>query len=61
MIPFFNNHSPVSKYMIEIIDYVLKTKMLLPGKFSLQVRSSSFVNPIPGRRKNKAADLEKET
>ena len=30
MIPFFYAHSPLSKYFVECIDYILKTEVLLP-------------------------------
>ncbi|XP_053388342.1 uncharacterized protein LOC128551493 [Mercenaria mercenaria] len=59
-IPFFFNHSPLSKYMVECIDFILKTEVLLPAKLSLQVRVASFVNPKGRQGKNKAADLQKE-
>ncbi|KAL4230439.1 hypothetical protein ACF0H5_010821 [Mactra antiquata] len=60
MIPFFFKHSRLSKYMTECIDYILKTEIILPLKYALQVRVASFVNPKGISRKNKAADLQKE-
>ena len=60
MVPFFYNHSALSKYMVECIDYVLKTEILLPVKLSLQVRVASFVNPKGKIGKNKASDMQKE-
>jgi hypothetical protein len=60
MIPLFYHHSPLSKYMVECIDYILKTELLLPPKIAIQVRVSSFVNPKGKKGKNKAADMQKE-
>ncbi|KAH3815948.1 hypothetical protein DPMN_144487 [Dreissena polymorpha] len=58
--PFFFNHSSMSKYLVECIDYVLKTEIIMPPKLGMQVRTASFVNLKGRQAKNKAADMEKE-
>ncbi|KAH3718367.1 hypothetical protein DPMN_061170 [Dreissena polymorpha] len=60
MIPFFYNHSPLSKYMVECLDYILKTEVMLPPKLAIQVRAAACVNPKGAKAKNKAADMQKE-
>ncbi|XP_033738894.1 uncharacterized protein LOC117326312 isoform X2 [Pecten maximus] len=60
MIPFFFSHSVLSKYMTELIDYIMKTEHTLSPQLALKVRAASFVNPFGGVGCNKAADLEKE-
>ena len=60
MIPFFYNHSPLSKYLVECLDYILKTEVLLPPKLAINIRCASFVNPKGAKSKNKPADMAKE-
>ncbi|XP_033730205.1 uncharacterized protein LOC117320216 isoform X1 [Pecten maximus] len=60
MIPFFFSHSVLSKYMTELIDYIMNTEHTLSPQLALKVRAASFVNPFGGVGCNKAADLEKE-
>lgn len=60
MMPYFYAHSSMSKYFVECVDYILKTEILLPPQLSLEVRTSSFVNPRGGKGNNKASDLQKE-
>ncbi|XP_052216225.1 uncharacterized protein LOC127868952 [Dreissena polymorpha] len=60
MVPFFYSHSVLSKYMVECIDYILKTEHTLSPYMSLKVRAATFVNPKGRKGKNKAADMQKE-
>ncbi|KAH3814221.1 hypothetical protein DPMN_142715 [Dreissena polymorpha] len=60
MIPFFYNHSPLSNYMVECLDYTLKTEVMLPPKLAIQVRAAACVNPKGAKAKKKAADMQKE-
>ena len=60
LIPFFYSHSALSKYMVECVDYILKTEVILSPQLSLRVRAGSFVNTKGGRGNNKAADMVKE-
>ena len=60
MIPFFYSHSCLSKYMVECIDYILKTELVLSPQCGMRVRAGSFVNSHGGRGNNKATDLQKE-
>ncbi|XP_061179502.1 uncharacterized protein LOC133188137 [Saccostrea echinata] len=60
MMPYFYDHSNLSKCLVECIDYILKTEILLSPKLSLEVRTSSFVNPKGGIGNNKPSDMQKE-
>jgi len=60
LIPFFYNHSPLSKYMVECIDYILKTEILLSPIRSIQVQTSALVNPKGRKGHNKPMDMQKE-
>ena len=60
IIPYFYSHSPLSKYLVECIDYILKTEVMLSQHKSLLVRCASFVNMRGGAGKNVASDMEKE-
>lgn len=60
MIPYFYAHSPLSKYLVECIDYILKTEVLLSQQMSFNVRCASFINMSGGEGKNVASDMEKE-
>ncbi|XP_033729394.1 uncharacterized protein LOC117318526 [Pecten maximus] len=60
MIPFFYSHSVLSKYLVECIDYVMKTEVVLSPEFGMRVRAGSFVNCHGGVGKNKATDMQNE-
>ena len=60
MMPYFYAHSNLSKYLVECIDYILKTEILLSPRLSLEVRTGSFVNPKGGIGNNKPSDMQKE-
>lgn len=60
MIPFFYSHSPLSKYLVECVDYILKTEHTLSPYMACKVRAASCVNMKGKSGKNKAADLHKE-
>lgn len=60
MLPFFYSHSTRSKYFIEIVDFILKTEVLLPPALALRCRLGSFVNPHGGAGNNKPADMQQE-
>ncbi|XP_050405899.1 uncharacterized protein LOC126821499 [Patella vulgata] len=60
MIPFFYSHSTLSKYLVECLDFILKTEVLLSPRLSLRVRAGSYINRKGQKGKNKPADMEKE-
>ena len=60
MIPLFFQHSELSKYMAECIDYIQKTEVLLSPRMAIKVRAASFVNKSGQLGRNKPADIEKE-
>ena len=60
MIPFFFSHSPLSKYMIENIQFIAQTEFLLSPLQKLRVLEGAFVNHYGGKGKNVEADLAQE-
>ena len=60
MLPFFFCHSSLTKYGIEIIDFITKTEAALNPKLAMRVRLGSFINSEGGPGKNKAADMQQE-
>ena len=60
MIPYFYAHSRLSKYLVECMDYIIKTEKLLPPATALQIQTSSLVNPRGGRGSNRPMDQLKE-
>ncbi|KAK3106929.1 hypothetical protein FSP39_003265 [Pinctada imbricata] len=60
LIPLFYSHYKYSKYMVECIDFILKTEYLLTPRMSLKVRAGAFINVTGQSGKNKAADMHKE-
>ena len=60
MIPFFCGHSPWSKYLVECIDYILKTEAILPAALAVRCHLSSFINPHGTPGDNKPADMQQE-
>lgn len=60
VIPFFFSHSTRSKYLVENVDFLLKTQHLLSPLQSLQLLDCSFVNAKGGRGQNKELDLAME-
>ena len=59
-IPLFYEHSPLSKYCVEAIDYVLLTEGLLSPRLSMRTRLCMFVNATGGVGNNKATDMQQE-
>jgi hypothetical protein len=59
-IPFFYSHSKLSKYLVENIDYVLKTEYILSPLQRLRVLEGSFVNVRGGNGQNVESDLVQE-
>ena len=60
MIPFFYAHSSRSKYLVECIDYILKTEAILPAALAVRCRLGSFINPHGKQGGNKPADMQQE-
>lgn len=59
-IPFFYSHSRLSKYLVENVDYVLKTEYLLSPLQRTRVLEGSFVNIRGGKGNNVESDLIQE-
>ncbi|XP_069124032.1 uncharacterized protein [Argopecten irradians] len=59
-VPFFYSHSPLSKYLVENIDYLLKTEYLLSPLQRCRVLEGSFVNIHGGVGRNVESDLVQE-
>lgn len=57
---FFFSHSKLSKYLVENLDFLLKTQHLLSPQLSLRVLESSFINMSGGAGRNVEADLVQE-
>ena len=60
MIPYFYGHSSRSKYLVECIDYILKTEAILPAALAIRCRLGSFINPHGKPGGNKPADMQQE-
>lgn len=60
MLPLFFVHSRLSKYAVEIVDYILKTEVMLTPRLAMRVRLGSFVNTRGGKGENKPADMQQE-
>lgn len=61
MIPFFYSYSPLSKHMVECIDYIYKTEVALTPELAIQVRAATFVNPKGCKEKTKLQICRKRT
>lgn len=59
-IPFFYAHSPLSKYFIECIDYIVKTQYLGSPADQLRLLEGSFTNAKGGKGRCVEADLPME-
>ncbi|KAK6175941.1 hypothetical protein SNE40_014314 [Patella caerulea] len=59
-IPFFYSHSALSKYLVENIDFIIKTEYLLSPLQKLRVLEGSFVNVRGGVAQNVESDLVQE-
>lgn len=60
MLPFCYSWSVRSMYFKEIVDFIMKTEVLLSEQLAMRVRVGSFVNPKGGVGNNKAADMHEE-
>jgi hypothetical protein len=59
-IPFFYSHSRLSKYLVENVDYLLKTEKFLSPLQRIRVLEGSYVNVWGGHGKNVECDLVQE-
>ncbi|CAG2216754.1 unnamed protein product [Mytilus edulis] len=59
-LPLFYNHSTLSKYLVECINYVIQLEYLLSPLMKLRVLEGSFVNVEGGRSNNVESDLLQE-
>lgn len=59
-IPFFYSHSRLSKYLVENVDYLLKTEFFLSPLQRIRVLEGSYVNIWGGHGKNVECDLVQE-
>lgn len=59
-IPFFYSHSRLSKYLVENVDYLLKTEKLLSPLQRIRVLEGSYVNSLCGHGNNVECDLVQE-
>lgn len=57
---FFFSHSPLSKYLVENFDYLLKTEHFLSLLQRIRVLEGSYVNIEGGQGKNVESDLVQE-
>lgn len=59
-LPFFFSHSPLSKYLVENVDYLLKIEHFLSPLQRIHVLEGSYVNIHGGQGKNVESDLVQE-
>lgn len=59
-IPFFYSHLRLSKYLVENVDYLLKTEKLLSPLQRIRVLEGSYVNIWGGHGNNVECDLVQE-
>ena len=59
-IPFFFSHSPLSKYYVENIDFLLKTQQISSPQMKYRLLEDSFVNERGGIGNNVETDLAME-
>ena len=59
-LPFFFSHSLPSKYLVENVDYLLKTEHFLSPLQRIRVLEGSYVNIEGGQGKNVESDLVQE-
>lgn len=59
-LPFFYSHSALSKYLVENIDYILKSEVLSSPLQRIRILEGSFTNCHGGIGKNVESDLVQE-
>lgn len=59
-LPLFYNHSMLSKYLEECINYIINVEHYLSPMMKLRVLEGSFVNVRGGKGRNVESDLLQE-